>query len=146
MAKFQFRLQNVLNIKEKFEEQKKMELSDANQALNIEENRLQHFTLLKDNNIGVFKDRIGSRITVKDIRDLGKINQYYSTVIDEQNVVVHKANNRVSCIKKELKEALIERKMYEKLKENAYTKYYQEEGKEEQKQLDEIVSYKYKKK
>ncbi len=35
--------------------------------------------------------------------------------------------------------------MYEKLKEKAYESYMHEANKEEQKQLDEIVSYKYRK-
>lgn len=145
MAKFQFRLQNVLNIKEKFEEQKKMELSNANQLLNIEEKRLEHFTILRNDNIDLFRNKTCNRITVKDIRDLGEINQYYSNIIVEQDIVVAKAGDRVSCIKEELKEALIQKKIYEKLKEDAYARYYEEECKEEQKLLDEIVSYRYKK-
>ncbi|GKX28986.1 hypothetical protein SH1V18_14660 [Vallitalea longa] len=145
MAKFQFRLQNVLNIKEKLEEQKKMELSNAHQLLDIEEKRLEHLTALRDDNIKILRNKVGNKITVKDIRDIGESNQYYSNIIIQQDIVVAKANDRVSFIKKELKEALIEKKIYEKLKENAYAKYYDEECKEEQKHLDEIVSYRYKK-
>ncbi|MCT4688225.1 flagellar export protein FliJ [Vallitalea sp.] len=145
MAKFQFRLQNILSIKEKFEEQKRMELSNANQLLEIEEKRLTQFITLRDNNNNLYKKMVSNRVAVKDIRDFGERNKYYTNVVLEQNITVTKANNRVELIRDELKEALIEKKMYEKLKENAYEEYYKEECKEEQKHLDEIVSYKYRK-
>ncbi|QUH31440.1 flagellar export protein FliJ [Vallitalea guaymasensis] len=145
MAKFQFRLQNILSVKEKFEEQKRMELSNANQLLEIEERRLTQLITLRDNNNNLYKKMVSDRITVKDIRDFGEKNKYYTNVVLEQNITVTKANSRVESIRDELKEALIEKKMYEKLKENAYEEYYKEECKEEQKHLDEIVSYKYRK-
>ncbi|GMQ65034.1 flagellar export protein FliJ [Vallitalea maricola] len=145
MAKFQFRLQNILSVKEKFEEQKRMELSNANQLLEIEEKRLTQLITLRDNNNNLYKKMVSDRITVKDIRDFGEKNKYYTNVVLEQNITVTKANNQVESIRDELKEALIEKKMYEKLKENAYEEYYKEECKEEQKHLDEIVSYKYRK-
>ncbi|WP_113675218.1 flagellar export protein FliJ [Vallitalea guaymasensis] len=145
MAKFQFRLQNILSVKEKFEEQKRMELSNANQLLEIEERRLTQLITLRDNNNSLYKKMVSDRITVKDIRDFGEKNKYYTNVVLEQNITVTKVNSRVESIRDELKEALIEKKMYEKLKENAYEEYYKEECKEEQKHLDEIVSYKYRK-
>ncbi|WP_273325094.1 flagellar export protein FliJ [Vallitalea guaymasensis] len=145
MAKFQFRLQNILSVKEKFEEQKRMELSNANQLLDIEERRLTQLITLRDNNNNLYKKMVSDRITVKDIRDFGEKNKYYTNVVLEQNITVTKVNSRVESIRDELKEALIEKKMYEKLKENAYEEYYKEECKEEQKHLDEIVSYKYRK-
>lgn len=145
MAKFQFRLQNILSVKEKFEEQKRMELSNANQLLEIEERRLTQLITLRDNNNNLYKKMVSDRITVKDIRDFGEKNKYYTNVVLEQNITVTKVNSRVESIRDELKEALIEKKMYEKLKENAYEEYYKEECKEEQKHLDEIVSYKYRK-
>lgn len=145
MAKFQFRLQNILRVKEKFEEQKRMELSNASQLLETEEKRLTQLITLRDKNNNLYREMVSDKITVKDIRDFGEINQYYSTVVIEQNITVTKANNQVESIRDELKEALIEKKMYEKLKENAYEEYYKEECREEQKHLDEIVSYKYRK-
>ncbi|GMQ60475.1 hypothetical protein AN1V17_48750 [Vallitalea sediminicola] len=145
MAKFQFRLQNILRVKEKFEDQKRMELSNANQLLEIEEKRLTQLINLRDMNNNLYREKVSDKITVKDIRDFGEINRYYSTVVIEQNITVTKANNQVESIRDELKEALIEKKMYEKLKENAYEEYYKDECREEQKHLDEIVSYKYRK-
>ena len=122
-----------------------MELSNANQLLEIEERRLTQLITLRDNNNSLYKKMVSDRITVKDIRDFGEKNKYYTNVVLEQNITVTKVNSRVESIRDELKEALIEKKMYEKLKENAYEEYYKEECKEEQKQLDEIVSYKYRK-
>jgi flagellar FliJ protein len=143
MAKFQFRLQNILGVKEKLEEQKKMELSIASQLLETEESRLRQLNNLKEKNDCLYRSEVSNKIKIKDIKDIGEKNKYYSNIIIEQNIVVENANNKVTLIRNELRTALIERKMYEKLRESAYDEYYIEELKEEQKQLDEIVSYKY---
>lgn len=143
MAKFQFRLQNILSIKEKFEEQKKMELHSANQTFELEKNKLNILNDLRERNNHVFRNSVENKVKVCDIRKMNETAKFYNSSITEQNNVIVRASNHVKLIRKELQEALIEKKMYEKLKDNALEEYSIEENKEEQKQMDEIVSYKY---
>lgn len=143
MAKFQFRLDNVLSIKEKFEEQKKMELYQANQALNIEKQKLNTLIKLRNDNNNVFRNKVEKTIKVRDIREHNKSCNFYNKSIVGQNDKIEKVSNQVDTIRSELNTALIEKKIYEKLKDHALEQYYIEQNISEQKIVDEIVSYKY---
>jgi flagellar FliJ protein len=143
MAKFQFRLDNVLNIKEKFEEQKKMELYQANQTLNVEKEKLSTLIKLRDKNNDVFKNKVEKTVKIRDIREHNKTCDFYNKSIVGQNDEIEKASNQVDTIRSELHMALIEKKIYEKLKDHALEQYCIEQNISEQKVVDEIVSYKY---
>lgn len=145
MVKFQYSLQNILNIKEKMEEQKKMALSDANQHLRTEENRLNGLHTRRDSLNNHFRSTVSGRVTVRQLRDFNKAHDYVQTSIKNQCIVIEEASRVVEEKRIILQQALMERQMYEKLKEKAYEAYLSEANKEEQKHLDEIVSYKYRK-
>ncbi len=145
MVKFQYPLQKILHIKEKIENQRKMALKDANQQLDVQKGKLNRLHVRLDANNGYFRRTVGDTIKVREIITLNRMNQYVNTCIKEQNTVVEEATCEVEAKRIELTQALMEKKMYEKLKEKAYESYMLESNKEEQKQLDEIVSYKYRK-
>lgn len=143
MMKFKYDLQNILNLKEKMEEQKKMALKNAHQHLEVQKDKLNHLHDQLDASNGSFRDSVCHTIKVREIRTLNHMNQYMQTCIKEQNTVVEQATYEVENKRVALTEALMEKKMYEKLKANAYESYKVAFNKEEQKKLDEIVSYKY---
>lgn len=145
MVKFQYPLQNILHIKEKIEDQRKMALKDAHHYLDVQKEKLNQLHGRLDANNGHFRRTVADTIKVREILTLNKMNQYVHTCIKEQNTVVTQATCEVETKRIELTQALMEKKMYEKLKEKAYESYMHEANKEEQKQLDEIVSYKYRK-
>ncbi|NLK98702.1 MAG: flagellar export protein FliJ, partial [Epulopiscium sp.] len=60
----------------------------------------------------------------------------------EQDQVVRKAASFAEKKREELLDAVKQRKMLESLKEKRWTEYKEEENREEQKIIDEIVSFK----
>ena len=57
--------------------------------------------------------------------------------------MVIQRQKEVDVARNKLEEAMKERKTFEKLKEKAFAKFIVEENKKEQKEVDEIVSYRY---
>ncbi len=143
MAKYVYRLQSLINIKEKLEEQKKNELAVENHKLNEEKQILNNFyhelnDLLKkqeleqENNINAFRLQLY-------IQYIDKIK----VEIEKQIKVVKDQEDKVEVVRGELLEYTKAKKSLEKLKEKDYENYLEEEKKAEQKIVDEIVSYKY---
>ena len=60
-----------------------------------------------------------------------------------QMMNVHAAERNVELARKQLNEAMVERKTHEKLKEKAFEEFKQELLHEESKEIDELVSYTY---
>ena len=58
---------------------------------------------------------------------------------------VHKAERQLENVRKRLNEVMMERKTYEKLKEKKFEEFKQELLYEENKEVDELVSYAYSK-
>ena len=143
MAKFIYRLQGTLSLKEKLEEQKKMEYGHAIAKLESEKQRL--LELEEEQNLCV--DQFRTTVS-KSINQL-KVQQYNSYIkilkvrVKEQMKVIAVAEKNVEKKRTELMYAVQERKKLEKLREKAFEEYLSEEKIAEQKAVDEIVSYKY---
>jgi len=65
-------------------------------------------------------------------------------LIQQQIGKVRRAERHAEIARKRLEEAIKERKTLEKLKEDAFTEYKKEYEKEEQKEIDELVSFRHK--
>lgn len=63
--------------------------------------------------------------------------------VEDQNKNIKEANDVVDKYREELIKIVKERKMLEKLREKKLNEYLIEMSKDEQKRMDEIVSYKY---
>lgn len=61
----------------------------------------------------------------------------------QQILVVKQKEKEVEVAREHLNEAMKERKTFEKLKEKAFEKFVAEENQKEQKEVDELVSYRY---
>lgn len=143
MAKFIYRMQNILNIKYKLEDQAKNEFMIANRALQEEEEKKNR---LQKRKIGYQEE--GKRLLTRKL-DMFKIMENKEAIlrmdeyIKEQEVVILKARKRVeekSAILAELKQ---ERKAQEKLREKAFESFIKEENSKESKEIDELVSFTY---
>ena len=110
MARFIFPLQNILNMKEKLEEQAKNEYSQANMRLHEAEDE---------------EERLRQREA--DAEE------------DLKNILAESLD--VMEIKK--KEDAVERKTFEKLREHAFEDFVKEQNLAEQKEVDELVSYRH---
>lgn len=143
MAKFIYRMQSILNVKEKMEEQAKMEFAAARMKLDEEEERLQQ---LKDRRTGYLEEGAKMRRTVLEplrLRENEDALRYIKTAITEQIRQVRKAEEVLEKARIKLQEYRIERKTHEQLKESAFEQFKIDLAKEESKEVDELVSYVY---
>ena len=63
--------------------------------------------------------------------------------VEQQQLVVKKAEKQLDVARERLKEAMQESKTHEKLKEKAFEAFVREENAKEAKEVDELTSYTY---
>ena len=141
MAKFVYRMQNILTIKEKLEEQEKIAFSLANARALEEQAKLSE----------LLKRRLGyerqltqlsqGNINVSDIRIYKSSIDAMKSLIRDQMIVLSRAQKQVEIARQRLNAVTQERKMHEKLKEKAFEEFKQELNAEESKMVDQLVSY-----
>ncbi len=61
----------------------------------------------------------------------------------QQQLAVKRCEKEVEVAREELGEAMKERKIFEKLREKAFEEFVFEENRKEQKEVDELMSYKH---
>ena len=143
MAKFQYRMQSILNIKLKMEEQAKMQFAQAQAKVNEEEAKL----LQLKNRKSAYETEL-TEVLLKKL-DLLKIDELQNAImrmeeyIVDQQREVEKAYRTLEKERQKLTEVMIERKSHEKLKENAFEQFLQELNSAEGKEVDELTSYTY---
>lgn len=143
MAKFVYRMQSILNIKEKMEEQAKQAFAAANHQLTVEEQRLLR---LSQRRIQYLAEGAVLRQQLLDplrLQENAAALDYIKEAIIEQRIRVRKAEEAVERARQILQEYMIERKTHEQLREAAFEEFKKELAKEESKEVDELVSYTY---
>ena len=143
MSKFIYRMQNILNMKYKLEEQAKTEFMLANQILREEEEKLQK---LKDRKAGYEEEvrrLLQNSLQVERIKENQEAVTRMGEFIIEQMACVKEAQYQVDLKAEKLTELRKERKAQEKLKEKAFENFLQEENAKESKEIDELVSFTY---
>lgn len=145
MAKFIFKMENILEVKRKLEDQEKSMYASALAVLDEEQQRL---ALLEQKREG-YKERLTSIMTaslnidqIKTLEDAVEVMKYR---IREQMVRVQDAEIKAERARQALQEAMVERKTYEKLKEKAFEEFKLEINAQEKKEVDELVSFTYSK-
>ena len=143
MAKFFYKMQNILDIKEKLETQARNDYAVANAALAEEEEKLNILIRRR----GEYEEKL--KESYSGTLDLNTITEYSEAVdiikyhIRLQEVNVANAQKQVDITRDKLQEAMQERKTHEKLKENAFEVFKQEVAASESKEIDELVSYRH---
>lgn len=143
MAKFVYRMQSILNIKEKMEEQAKLAFAAARQQLTTEEERLQR---LAQRRIQYLAEGAVMRQQVLDplkLQENEAALTYIREAIIDQRIRVRKAEEALERARIILQEYMIERKTHEQLREAAFEAFQEELIREESKEVDELVSYTY---
>lgn len=143
MKKFVYRMQSVLDIKQKLEDQEKSRYAEALARLAAENAKLESLQRRR----AMYEDRL--RQSVSQTLDLLKIRENREAIeslklfISQQVIVVHKAEQNVEAALYRLRQAMMERKGQERLRENAFEEYRMEFNLEERKEIDELVSFQY---
>ncbi len=144
MARFVYRMQSVLNIKEKTEGQIKMEFATAQSELNKQLDILEEYVRRKENYLIEGEElRNAEVLKLQDILD----NQYATAQMDvmirQQSMVVKQYEDRVDKVRMKLTKNIQERKMQETLRDKAFAEYLEEEKQEEAKENDQRTSFTY---
>ena len=145
MKKFQFRLQVVLDIKEKLLEQKLLELSKVQRGL---QEAVQKQKTLENYQLEINHALLKVFQSGNDL-DLDEVQRYKDFInkllvdISAQKVVVQNITKLLEMKRKEVNDVLKEKKVLEKLKENQKKKYYQEFEQYDRRELDDIASSRY---
>ncbi|MCL2204766.1 MAG: flagellar export protein FliJ [Defluviitaleaceae bacterium] len=144
MARFNFRLQQFLGVKEQIEEQKELEYSKAIRKREEEKARLRQMNAHKDAQIADFQIAAMNAIDTIEIKFLNDSIERLKKHIELQKEKVTAAEAFAEAKRLELVEAMKERKALEIVRDNAREAFKIEENLAEQKQVDELVSFKYK--
>lgn len=143
MAKFKYRMQNILDIKQKLEESAKMEFGEANVRVMTEEEKL---AVIDEKKRAYEKEggRLRSaRLQVTDIKNNTRAISVLGDMKKEQESEVERAKVFLEQKRVKLQIAVQERKTQEKLYENAFEEFVREENARESKEIDELTSYVY---
>lgn len=143
MAKFIYKMQSILDIKYKLENQAKSEYAAAMAILQQEKFKLEQINA----DINKYEDDLRTLqsgiIDVMQLRECTEALEYKKRALQAQKIVVQRSENRVERSKEKLNEVMVDRKTHEKLKEKAFEEFLQELSAQENKEIDELVSFQY---
>lgn len=145
MATFRYKMQNILDLKEKLETQAKTEFAEQSAKLKEEELKLSRIY----DDIKVYEDRIRDMGEKKlDIFELKQCNN--AIKIKKQQARIQKRNialaqKNLDIARGKLNQVMVDRKTQEILKERAFEEFKREVEAAESKEVDEVVSFKYNK-
>ena len=143
MAKFVYRMQNILDVNTKLETQAKNEFAVQSARVAEEEQRL-----------AAYEERaLAYRVKLKELStgelDTFKIKETQAAidsmkyVIDRQKIQLAHENKILEEKRIALSEARQEVRTHEKLKEKQFLQFMAEEAAKESKEIDELVSYRF---
>ncbi len=143
MAKFKYRMQNILDIKLKLESQAKIAYGVANQKYMAEQQKLQELLLRRTDYEMVLKSLMTGTLDVQKVTRARADVNTMKTLVRRQMIEVHKAELALNDARQKLNEVMMERKTHEKLRERAFERFKDEIKEGESKEIDELVSFTY---
>ena len=141
MAKFVYRMQNILNLDEKLEEQARMEYATQQMALNEAEEREEALKRRRESYEDEARRLRGENLDIRKMTANAQAIDIMGSLISEQHKVVQQEETKLEAKRSALEEAMKERKTQEKLKEKAFEEFKAELAMEESKQIDQLTSY-----
>lgn len=143
MSKFRYRMQNILDIKIKLEEQAKNEYAIERRKLNEELEKGEQIKKRLSNYEAENTRLVSGGISVRDLKENENAKRIMHLYLDEQNEVIRMQEEVVEEKRAALTEVMQERKTHEKLKEKAFEQFMKDESAAESKAIDELTSYVY---
>lgn len=143
MAKFIYKMQNILEIKLKLEEQAKTAYGNAVVKLEEEEKKLRVLERRREEYENQLSQLMSHELAVNEILRSENAIEIMTYKVEEQKMQVMSAERVVEKEREKLREAMIERKIQEKLREKAFEEFKFEINAQEKKEVDELVSYQY---
>jgi flagellar FliJ protein len=141
MAKFVYRMQNILEIKEKLESQAKVEFGLKNRAYMEQQQILQEYVVRRVGYEKHLKETMQGDLDLSEVSHARADLTNMKTIVRRQMMEVHKAEKELEDARAKLNEVRKERKIQEKLREKAFDEFKHELADAETKEIDELVSF-----
>ena len=139
---YKFRLQKVLDVKEKEEDNKKNEMSLVNFEIEKAKKQLEELYDELEENSKQRQDKNSSGSSIQELLELNKYIDYLkNTAIKQKIEEIENLQKKLEDKKEEFIDIRRQRKSYENLKDKDYQKFLEKETKDEEKIIDEIVSF-----
>lgn len=143
MAKFVYSMQNILDMKKKLERQEKNDYSRANVRLLEAQDELERLKDRQREQEEKLRQNLKESMQVLQIREAENGVEVIKMYVKQQMLRVKQRERELEEARTRLALAMRERKTFEKLREKAFQQFMEEENKKEQKEVDELVSYRY---
>lgn len=143
MAKFKYRMQNILDVKEKLETQAKNEFAIAASAVNEEEDKLNALNKRREDYRDYLEKLQHGDLDFAKIKETTQAIDSMKYLIKDQEDVLKRAQKVLELKRVALAEAMQEVKTHEKLKEKEFAQFMADEAARESKEIDELVSYRF---
>ena len=144
MARFVYKMQSVLNIKQQTENQTKMEFAMAQAELNKQLDILEEYVTRKENYLREAEElRNDDSLKLQEILDNQYATAQMDVMIKQQTSVIKQYEDRVEQVRIKLTRNIQERKMQETLRDRAFSEYLEEQKQEEAKENDQRTSFTY---
>ncbi len=143
MAKFVYRMQNILDIKYKLEDQAKASYIQAKKYFDEQSAILKSLMDIKEDYEKQLVAAMNSSLDIRKIKELNNAVDVMTAKIEEQKKNVIKAYKRLNAAKEVLSKYMIERKTHEKLRDNEFEEFLKELNAGEMKEVDELVSFRF---
>ena len=95
MARFIYKMQNILEIKEKLESQEKIAFGIANQKLAEEQEKLQELLVRQAGYEAKLKELTSGDLNIRDINNCKKSIDSMKSMVRDQMIAVHTAQRNV---------------------------------------------------
>ncbi len=136
-------MQNILELKQKLEEQSKMNYANQRRELTKAEEKEQE---LRDIKAAYEEEQRKTRMDLLDLREIRASDANIEVMeykIKCQREVVEQEKRKLEMRRRELTKVMQERKAQEKLRERAFEQFKKDESAAESKTIDELTSYTY---
>ncbi|QZY56750.1 flagellar export protein FliJ [Crassaminicella profunda] len=141
MLKFSFKYQNLLKVKEKYEDVIKGKMHKAQSKLQDEKKRLEELENQKNDCGKRIALKIQSGASVGDLKIYDSFVMGLKRKISEQMQIVEQCSHEVNKCRQDLMKAAMEKRTFEKLKEKEKENFYYMEKKEEENFVDQLVTF-----
>lgn len=138
---FRFKLQRLLDLKLKQEDEKKNQIATLMQAIKTKEDELEALISEKKQKEFSLNDNRKRGISILEIRNINQYLLFLDKKINTLRFEISSLESNLNQKRLEYLELQKERKTFEKLKEKDYEKYLYNEKKEEEKMIDQIVTF-----
>lgn len=143
MAKFNYKMQNILNIKMRLETQARTEFAEMSARLAEEERKMQQLIRRRGSYEQEARRLAEDKLNIPEIRHCDAALTTIKELMRQQALQVRLAQKNLERARMKLNETMQERKIQEKLKDKAFEVFKQELGAEEMKEIDQLVSFTY---